>query len=84
MTPPKQPIWERCWILPLCAAAALADWFAPAIFTGHTLVLGATFYWITLRRFRPQAAIAVLATSTLVLTAKWGQPYSALLIALEA
>jgi hypothetical protein len=62
------------WILLLAGCAGLADWFAPVIFSGHSLVLGLVFYWISLRRLGARWAIPVLLTSLVVLTIKWGQP----------
>lgn len=67
----------------LSAGAALADWFAPVIFSGHSLVLGLVFYWIAVRRLGPIPAVPVLLTSWAVLTFKWGQPYSSSLLAIE-
>ncbi|MFZ9745660.1 MAG: ATP-binding protein [Opitutaceae bacterium] len=67
----------------LCALAAYADWFAPGVFFGHSLVLGMVFYLVGVRLVGPYAALAVLAAGTVTLTAKWQQPFSALLIALE-
>lgn len=61
----------------------LADWFAPVIFSGHSLVLGLVFYWIALRRLGAKWAIPVLLTSLVALTVKWDQPYSASIVALE-
>jgi signal transduction histidine kinase len=61
----------------------MADWFAPVIFSGHSLVLGLVFYWIALRRLGPTAAVPVLLTSWAALTLKWGQPYSSSLMAIE-
>lgn len=59
------------------------DWFAPAIFAGHTLVLGVVFYWIALRTLGPHSALFVISVSTCILSLKWGQPYSGAIIALE-
>lgn len=69
--------------LAFALCAVLADKFAPAIFAGHTLVLGIVFYWIALHLLGAQAALVVLVVSTGVLALKWGQPYSGSLIALE-
>jgi signal transduction histidine kinase len=70
-------------VLMLAGCAGLADWFAPLIFSGHSLVLGLVFYWIALRRLGANGAILALLTGWVVLTTKWGQPYSSTLIALE-
>jgi two-component system, sensor histidine kinase len=67
----------------LCGLAAYADWFAPGVFFGHSLVLGMVFYLVGVRLVGPYAALAVLAAGTATLAAKWQQPFSALLIALE-
>ena len=67
----------------LSAFAVIADWFAPAIFVGHSLVLGSVFYWIGLRLIGPNRALVVLAASTATLMVKWGQPYSASILAFE-
>ncbi len=67
----------------LCGTAAYADWFAPGVFFGHSLVLGMLFYLVGVRLVGPYAALAVLAAGTVTLTAKWQQPFSALLLALE-
>lgn len=67
----------------LCGLAAYADWFAPGVFFGHSLVLGMVFYFVGIRLVGPYAALAVLAACTVTLTAKWQQPFSALVIALE-
>ena len=67
----------------LCGLAAYADWFAPGVFFGHSLVLGTVFYLVGVRLVGPYAALAVLAAGTATLAAKWQQPFSALLIALE-
>ncbi|MEY3608371.1 MAG: hypothetical protein RLZZ447_1159 [Verrucomicrobiota bacterium] len=67
----------------LSGLAAYADWFAPGVFFGHSLVLGVVFYLVAVRLVGPYAALAVLAAGTVTLTAKWQQPFSALLIALE-
>ena len=80
---PPSPVGRAQWILVLAGCAALADWFAPIIFSGHSLVLGLVFYWIALRRLGAGWAIPVLLTSSLVLTIKWGQPYSSTLVTLE-
>lgn len=61
----------------------MADWFAPVIFSGHTLVLGLVFYWIARRKLGRTAAIPVLLTSWVVLTLKWGQPFSSSVLMLE-
>jgi hypothetical protein len=56
----------------------------PRIFSKHTLVLGDHILLDRAAQLTPQVATLVLATSGLVLAIKWGQPFSALLIALEA
>ena len=68
----------------LAVGAAAADWFAPLIFSGHSLVLGVVFYWTAVRRLGSRPATVVLLVSFGVLTLKWGQPYSGLLLAVEA
>ncbi len=80
---PHSPAGRVLWILMLAGCAGLADWFAPVLFSGHSLVLGIVFYWIALRRLGPRWAIPVLLTSLVVLTLKWGQPYSSTIVALE-
>lgn len=80
---PHSLVNRALWILMLAGCAGLADWFAPVIFSGHSLVLGLVFYWISLRRLGPRWAIPVLLTSLVVLTIKWGQPYSSTLLTLE-
>ncbi|MFM9090409.1 MAG: hypothetical protein ACKOUK_01545 [Verrucomicrobiota bacterium] len=87
MSAPETERWSRGRDLPLtavlCGLAAYADWFAPGVFFGHSLVLGTVFYLVGVRLVGPYAALAVLAAGTATLTAKWQQPFSALLIALE-
>lgn len=80
---PHSLVDRALWILMLAGCTWLADWFAPLIISGHSLVLGLVFYWIALRRFGARWAIPVLLTSWVVLTIKWGQPYSSTLITLE-
>ena len=77
--------WGRDLLLTavLSGLAAYADWFAPGVFFGHSLVLGNVFYLIGVRLVGPYAALAVLAAITATLVVKWQQPFSALLIALE-
>ena len=77
--------WGRDLVLTavLSGLAAYADWFAPGVFFGHSLVLGNVFYLIGVRLLGPYAALAVLASITVTLAVKWQQPFSALLIALE-
>jgi hypothetical protein len=65
------------------ALAVAADWFAPVIFAGHSLVLGVVFYWIALRTIGPNCALFVISVTTLILSIKWGQPYSGAIIAFE-
>lgn len=87
MSAPETERWSWGRDLPLtavlCGLAAYADWFAPGVFFGHSLVLGTMFYLVGVRLVGPYAALAVLAAGTATLTAKWQQPFSALLIALE-
>jgi signal transduction histidine kinase len=71
------------WLAGLTGLAVLANVFAPVIFAGHSLVLGGVFYWVALRAVGPAPALIVLAAGTASLWLKWGQPYSALLLALE-
>lgn len=72
------------WRTLLLAGLAMGvNWYAPVIFGTHTLVLGVVLYWIAMLRIGPMPALFVLAAGTLVLVIKWGQPYSASLIALE-
>ena len=82
--PRPRPL-SRLLLLTLAFAgcAILVDKFAPAIFAGHTLVLGIVFYWIALHVLGPRPAVVVLVVSTGVLALKWGQPYSGSMIALE-
>ncbi|MBI5769509.1 MAG: hypothetical protein HZA93_17165 [Verrucomicrobia bacterium] len=76
--------WQTVGEVGLCGLlAGLADWFAPTIFTGHTLVLGIVFYWIARRRIGPHAALLPLLVNLAVLWFKWSQPYSASLMILE-
>jgi signal transduction histidine kinase len=70
-------------VLLLSLLAIGADYLAPVILVGHSLVLGLVFYWFALHLVGPNRALFVLAAGTLTLTFKWGQPYSGLLIALE-
>jgi len=67
----------------LSVLAVTADWFALPIFVGHSLVLGVVFYWIALFVIGPNRALLVLLAGTAMLTLKWGQPYSAALVASE-
>ena len=87
MSAPEIERWSWGRDLPLTAVlsglAAYADWFAPGVFFGHSLVLGNVFYLIGVRLVGPYAALAVLAAITATLVVKWQQPFSALLIALE-
>ena len=78
--------WQAKTVLTLVFAllAIGGDWFAPVIFAGHSLVLGVVFYWIALRTLGANSALLVISISTLVLSLKWGQPYSSAIIAFEA
>ena len=67
----------------LSALAVTADWYAPPIFVGHSLVLGIVFYWVALHMIGPDRALLVLIASTAALILKWGQPYSAAIVACE-
>ncbi len=84
--PRRTPLaWPVCALLVVVfsALAISADWFAPQIFAGHSLVLGVVFYWIALRVVGPNLALIVLVLSTGILSLKWSQPYSGAIIALE-
>ena len=87
MSAPRSEAWSWGRDLPLtavlCGLAVYADWFAPGVFFGHSLVLGMVFYLVGVRLVGPYAALAVLAAGTFTLTTKWQQPFTALLIALE-
>jgi signal transduction histidine kinase len=80
-TPP--PARQLLWLAGLATLASLADFFAPVVFASHSLVLGLVFYWIAIRVNGHLPALLVLAAGTATLWIKWGQPFSALLIALE-
>lgn len=70
--------------LGIALATAAADWWAPPLFAGHSLVLGQVVYWLAVRRLGLLPGLTSLFCSVMVLWLKWGQPYSALLIALES
>ncbi|MEY4005052.1 MAG: hypothetical protein RLZZ221_1148 [Verrucomicrobiota bacterium] len=71
------------WLIALTALAILANAFAPKLFSGHSLVLGVVFYWIAVPFVGPLPALLTLAAAMATLAVKWGQPFSALLMALE-
>ena len=71
------------WLLALTALAVVSNAFAPKLFSGHSLVLGAVFYWIAVPVVGPLPALLTLAAAMATLAVKWGQPFSALLMALE-
>lgn len=87
-TAPQPPVvrtgYRNLWTLGLAAAALVANYFPPVLFANHTLVLGAVFYWVALRLLDPGRAGVVLLAGAGILWERWGQPYSAGLIALEA
>lgn len=64
--------------------AALANYYCPRIVLRHSLVLGGAVYWALLPALGPRKAALVLLTHFSALWFKWGDPYSAGLIALEA
>ena len=80
---PKRRLHWSLTALLLSAFAVTADWYAPPIFVGHSLVLGTVFYWVALRLIGPNRALLVLIASTATLILKWGQPYSATIVACE-
>ncbi|MFM8336919.1 MAG: hypothetical protein ACKODK_15285, partial [Opitutaceae bacterium] len=71
------------WLIALTALAILTNAFAPKLFSGHSLVLGVVFYWIAVPFVGPLPALLTLAAAMATLAVKWGQPFSALLMALE-
>lgn len=66
------------------ALAALANYYCPRIILRHSLVLGGAVYWALLPALGPRKAAIVLLTHFGSLWLKWGDPYSAGLIAIEA
>lgn len=67
----------------LIGLAVAADWYAPGIFIGHSLVLGLVFYWIGLRLLGPHRALPILVASMTALAFKWSRFDSAALVGLE-
>ncbi len=74
---------RNLWALGLTTAALLSNYFAPPLFGNHTLILGPVFYWMAVRLLDPVRASIVLVAGAGLLWFKWGQPFSAGLIALE-
>ncbi len=74
---------RAAFVVGCAVATAVADWFAPTIFAGHSLVLGIVFYWVALERAGPRAALLPLLATAATLWLKWSQPYSAALVAFE-
>jgi signal transduction histidine kinase len=78
-----RPLWRILWLIACTALAIVFNTFAPALFSGHSLVLGVVCYWIAVPVAGPLPALLTLAAATVTLAVKWGQPFSALLMALE-
>lgn len=68
----------------LALGAFAVDWWAPKLLAGHSLIMGQVVYWLAVRRGGPRYGVTPLLCSTLTLWVKWGQPYSALTVALES
>ena len=81
-SPERRIHWGTKALL-LSFLAVAADWHAPPIFVGHSLVLGIVCYWVALRLIGPNRALLVLIASTVALIIKWDQPYSAAIVACE-
>jgi two-component system, sensor histidine kinase len=66
------------------AVAVAANLLAPPLVLGHTLVLGSAAYWVVLALAGPNVAVPVLLAGFGMLVMRWGEPFSAGLILLEA